>query len=208
MQAEARETPFLFVANWLCLDFINTEIITQGQRVSLIRNTVELEAWLADAGVADATRLEALEASCKEEKAQIVGQALELRATLRVMVEQITAGLPVSDPVIATINNWLAQRKGYRILRRTEDGYAMTVCYEESAGELLAPIAESAAELLAHADLRLVHKCENPQCILYFYDTSKNHARRWCSMDLCGNRKKVAAHYRRHRHTATESTRP
>jgi predicted RNA-binding Zn ribbon-like protein len=33
--------------------------------------------------------------------------------------------------------------------------------------------------------------------VLFFYDTTKNHARRWCSMAFCGNRHKVAAHYRR-----------
>jgi predicted RNA-binding Zn ribbon-like protein len=33
--------------------------------------------------------------------------------------------------------------------------------------------------------------------VLFFYDTTKNHARHWCSMTICGNRSKVAAHYRR-----------
>jgi predicted RNA-binding Zn ribbon-like protein len=31
----------------------------------------------------------------------------------------------------------------------------------------------------------------------YFYDVSKNQTRRWCSMDVCGNRAKVAAYYHR-----------
>lgn len=29
-------------------------------------------------------------------------------------------------------------------------------------------------------------------CILFFYDTTKNYSRRWCSMSACGNRMKVA----------------
>src|SRR5437867_3930953 len=66
---------------------------------------------------------------------------------------------------------------------------------------LLVPVAESASDLLCHGDLALILKCENPRCILYFYDTTKNHARRWCSMTVCGNRMKVAAHYRRRRRT-------
>jgi predicted RNA-binding Zn ribbon-like protein len=32
---------------------------------------------------------------------------------------------------------------------------------------------------------------------LYFYDTTKNHTRRWCSMTGCGNRAKAAAFYER-----------
>jgi predicted RNA-binding Zn ribbon-like protein len=39
--------------------------------------------------------------------------------------------------------------------------------------------------------------------VLLFYDTTKNHARHWCSMSLCGNRHKVAAHYRRRRSPRT-----
>ncbi|HNJ42487.1 MAG TPA: CGNR zinc finger domain-containing protein [Acidobacteriota bacterium] len=35
--------------------------------------------------------------------------------------------------------------------------------------------------------------------MIYFYDTTKNHTWRWCSMSLCGNRAKAAAHYRRKR---------
>ncbi|MEJ7713529.1 MAG: CGNR zinc finger domain-containing protein [Pyrinomonadaceae bacterium] len=69
---------------------------------------------------------------------------------------------------------------------------------------LLVPVAAAAADLLCDGDLSLVKKCENSACILYFYDTTKNHARRWCSMSGCGNRAKVAAHYERTRIKARE----
>jgi len=62
----------------------------------------------------------------------------------------------------------------------------------------LAPIARSAADLIAQGRGALVRKCANPRCILYFRDTSRTRRRRWCSMAVCGNRMKVAAHTRRH----------
>jgi predicted RNA-binding Zn ribbon-like protein len=62
---------------------------------------------------------------------------------------------------------------------------------------VLFPIARSAADWLVAADWALLKKCANPSCILWFYDTSKNHSRRWCSMEGCGNRHKVTAHYRK-----------
>jgi predicted RNA-binding Zn ribbon-like protein len=65
--------------------------------------------------------------------------------------------------------------------------------------QIVAILAEAAARLLTEKDLTLVRRCENPACVLHFYDPSKNHRRRWCSMDICGNRMKVAAHYRRQR---------
>jgi predicted RNA-binding Zn ribbon-like protein len=58
---------------------------------------------------------------------------------------------------------------------------------------LLAAVARSGAEIIsegARAGLRL---CANPHCGLYFYDDSRTHRRRWCSMAVCGNRSKVAA---------------
>ncbi|WP_338787211.1 CGNR zinc finger domain-containing protein [Metabacillus sp. FJAT-53654] len=42
-----------------------------------------------------------------------------------------------------------------------------------------------------------IRKCEHQDCILHFVDTSKSGKRRWCSMELCGNRKKAADFYAR-----------
>src|SRR2546422_11122302 len=87
-------------------------------------------------------------------------------------------------------------------LVRTRNGFERRRLFQPREPiHLLVPVAESASELLCHGDLALVLKCENPRCILYFYDTTKNHARRWCSMTVCGNRMKVPAHYRRRRRT-------
>ncbi|SFH60919.1 CGNR zinc finger domain-containing protein [Priestia megaterium] len=42
-----------------------------------------------------------------------------------------------------------------------------------------------------------IRNCEHPECRLYFVDTSKSGKRRWCSMELCGNRQKAAEFYAR-----------
>jgi predicted RNA-binding Zn ribbon-like protein len=63
--------------------------------------------------------------------------------------------------------------------------------------DLFAPLAHSAAKLFVDVDRNRVRKCG--QCVLHFYGTSKKGTRRWCSMQLCGNRLKVAAYAaRRH----------
>src|SRR6516164_5368126 len=49
----------------------------------------------------------------------------------------------------------------------------------------------------ASVDRTRVRKCG--QCVLHFLDTSKKGTRRWCSMQLCGNRLKVAAYALRKR---------
>jgi predicted RNA-binding Zn ribbon-like protein len=68
--------------------------------------------------------------------------------------------------------------------------------------DLFAPLVHSAAKLFAEADRNRVRKCG--KCVLHFYDTSKKGTRRWCSMQLCGNRLKVAAYAARQRLNANE----
>ena len=63
--------------------------------------------------------------------------------------------------------------------------------------DLFAPLAHNAAMLFADVDRNRVRKCA--QCVLHFYDTSKKGTRRWCSMQMCGNRLKVAAYAARQR---------
>jgi predicted RNA-binding Zn ribbon-like protein len=67
----------------------------------------------------------------------------------------------------------------------------------KSPESLLLPIAEALARLVCDEDFTHVRACEGPRCTLLFADHTRGHARRWCSMALCGNRAKVAAHRKR-----------
>lgn len=54
--------------------------------------------------------------------------------------------------------------------------------------------ADDLLRLIAR-DPRRIRQCAHPDCVLFFYDTSKNGTRRWHSMATCGNRAKAARHY-------------
>lgn len=41
-----------------------------------------------------------------------------------------------------------------------------------------------------------IRGCANPDCVLWFLDTSRPGTRRWCSMAACGNRDKAVRHGR------------
>jgi hypothetical protein len=47
-------------------------------------------------------------------------------------------------------------------------------------------------------------ECASPTCHSVFYDRSKNHSGKWCSMQSCGNRHKVRAWRERHRTDAVD----
>jgi predicted RNA-binding Zn ribbon-like protein len=58
-------------------------------------------------------------------------------------------------------------------------------------------IIQSIIQTLNSTPTDRVRKCEHEECRLYFVDTSKSGKRRWCSMELCGNRQKAAEFYAR-----------
>jgi predicted RNA-binding Zn ribbon-like protein len=68
----------------------------------------------------------------------------------------------------------------------------------------LAAIAREAIELFADATrLERLRRCANPDCTMVFLAT--NRRRQWCTADACGNRIRVARHYRRTHEPGTPS---
>ncbi len=63
-----------------------------------------------------------------------------------------------------------------------------------SSESLLLPIGEALAEFVCEENLANVKACEGHTCTLVFADRTRRRGRRWCSMAICGNRAKQAAH--------------
>jgi predicted RNA-binding Zn ribbon-like protein len=194
---------FLFLGERLCLDFVNTEAIADGRHADLLTGFDELVAWSVAAGTISAAQARELITAWTDRRPaeRTLTTALAFRSVLREMAEQIASGRrTVSPRILDGINDVLRTRAGHLAIVRAQPGYetSFQARFNEPS-DLLVPVAESAAGLLSSGDIALVKKCQNPQCVLYFCDTTKNHARRWCSMTVCGNRAKVAAHYQRAR---------
>ncbi|MDK0517622.1 CGNR zinc finger domain-containing protein [Streptomyces sp. ML-6] len=56
----------------------------------------------------------------------------------------------------------------------------------------LSRIAHDAVTLLGGPQRGQVKTCQNPDCRGLYVDTSQGQNRRWCSMNICGNRAKKA----------------
>jgi predicted RNA-binding Zn ribbon-like protein len=187
---------FHFIADELCVDFVNTEVVEQDDRVDLLGSFDDLMAWYTAAGIVDAAQAKSLAGGARALK-----EARQFRAMLRELMERLAEGKTnVPQATLDQLNRSLRVREGYSEIVRTKEGYDTRFRPRvDEPAHLLVAIAESAARLLSEGDLGLLRKCQNPRCILYFYDTTKNHRRRWCSMAGCGNRAKVAAFYQRNR---------
>ncbi len=193
--------PFLFVGNHPCLDFVNTQMIVRGKLTDLLESFEDVLLWLVHTKLLTRSQADIARTELDQnETVSLLQQAKTLRSTLRDVAERIASRKPIPDSTIDTINKFMSPRLGYPELVRTKAGFARSFHTVTALKDgLLTPLAVAAVDLLCLADFALIKKCANAACILYFYDTTRNHGRNWCSMELCGNRMKVAAFFQRKR---------
>jgi predicted RNA-binding Zn ribbon-like protein len=176
-------------------------MIMNGKPTDVLESFDDFISWLVRANLLTNAQSEIAGAELNhKEKISLLEQAKIFRTTLRDLAARIVARKPLPVSITNIINQFLSQRPGYPQLVRRKGGFEQR--FHSAAApvhNLLVPLAEAASDLLCRADFALIKKCGNPACILYFYDTTKNHTRNWCSMQTCGNRIKVAAHYLRKR---------
>jgi predicted RNA-binding Zn ribbon-like protein len=100
---------------------------------------------------------------------------------------------------VEPVNALLRITEGHDELLQQDQSWRIEyIAREDSLDWLLAAIARSAAEIVVEGAKAPIRLCANPRCGLFFYDASRTHRRRWCSMASCGNRSKVAAFARKH----------
>ncbi len=193
---------FLFLAGHPCLDFLNTRPVAKGQAVELLPDFEAFIRWLSRAGRLDGRgAADALKRwNEAPEGARIAERARALRETLRHMVDGLTKSRGVSTEGLAAINFILAENDGNLRLERAGGGFRTRFTARPTHPiSLLGSVAEAAADLLGTRDPRLIRRCGNPDCVLFFYDATRNHRRQWCAMGTCGNLMKVRAFRKRHR---------
>ena len=173
------------VGDHLVMDLLNTEARKDGQPVDYWQDGEDVLEWLARQGIVLPPGAKAADA------ARLLVQAKALRTLARRLVDARKEG-QLGD--IGLLNDYLDAYLSAPRLERDVDGtLTLTrIARGEPVASLLGPLAEALARLLVEGDFSLVKQCEHPDCILHFYDRTKAHKRRWCSMATCGNRFKAA----------------
>jgi len=186
------------VAKHPALDFLNTELVEQGEVVDRLQSPADFAAWLLAAGLVTRGELSRLQSRGATKGGELLRAARAFRHTLRNAVDRIVKRKAVPADIIQQVNRVLARGRVTNQVELRKGELRLTVRRElRDPCDLLIPLAEAVSNLLCNADYRYIRKCENTHCILYFYDVSKNHGRRWCSMDACGSQSKARAYYRR-----------
>ena len=192
---------FLFLGNHVALDFLNTCPVQNGEAVELLPDFDALLRWFQAAGLLSSGKATGLRHQWGESaRARHVIEVMrELRERLRKEVLARESGGIVHRAVIDELNHLMAAHPMLTRLKASGSESTTELWFDPHQPEdLFAPLAHSAAILFADVDRNRLRKCA--QCVLHFYDTSKKGTRRWCSMQLCGNRLKVAA-YAARQHT-------
>jgi predicted RNA-binding Zn ribbon-like protein len=196
---------FLFVANRPALDFLNTKPVLAQGPTELLSDFHALERWLIASGTVTSTRVKHILRGWRHSpKTEVFVKELQaFRERLRDAVLRMEAGLPPSEEFLREINTRLLQHPPQTSLRK-QDGQVVRESFfaPQEPGDLWTPIVDSAANLLSETELSRLRKCES--CVVHFFDTSKKGSRRWCSMNICGNKFKVAAYQQRKRDSDKE----
>jgi predicted RNA-binding Zn ribbon-like protein len=213
---EQRPAPF-FVADSRGLDFLNSLATPVDTQVEWIGSGEDLIAWLLQSGLVPPEAIAALrKTAVSGDFDGVAAQARKLREWFRRFVKA-HKGKQLKPKVVRELqplNRVLARDEefGQVVARepgRRKPGHAgedeLSVSglvwrpqrRWRSPDALLFPIAKAMAELVCEEDFLHVKACKGHHCTLMFVDRTRGRARRWCSMAVCGNRAKQAAHRER-----------
>ncbi|WP_141580938.1 ABATE domain-containing protein [Actinomadura sp. WMMA1423] len=173
------------------LDLVNTRPVG----ADLLATPDDLRAWLRlQADRSDEARAYA----AAEIGAESLAAVRDVREHAARALDRVRRGEPPSAGDLEALNR--AQRAAPAVTELVRDGRALLAARRRTGPPALRPaawLAEAAAELLTDPAVTRVRQCEADDCVMLFLPAHPR--RRWCSAARCGNRVRVARHYRRHR---------
>jgi predicted RNA-binding Zn ribbon-like protein len=192
------------VGGRLCLDFANTlSTRIEGKSREYLTDYGQLVSWSRHAGILTGGEAEAIldsAAGRPDLAATALEQAIALRETIYRVFSATADGRGAEGDDLSALNRGLRQALSRLEVVPSEDTFGWSwVVGQYDLDHVLWPVIRSAGDLLTSDDLRRVRRCAREGCDWLFVDLSKNHSRRWCSMNMCGSRVKARRYYRRRR---------
>ena len=194
--------PAVFIADSLGLNFLNSIATPVDTPIDWLDSGDGLLKWLAQAKLVPADALNKLRARAMPgELDKVADQARALREWFRGFVRKHMgrALTPKALQGLSPLNRLLQRDETFSQISRHRhadgDRLELRVLRRwRSPESLLLPIGEILAKFVCEEDFTDVKACEGHNCTLVFADHTRRRGRRWCSMPICGNRAKQAAH--------------
>lgn len=207
----SQHLPAIFLGDATGLDFLNSLATPVDAPVDWIDDGEGLLRWLEQAQLVPADALKTIRAQALPgELDKVADQARNLREWFRGFVKKHKGHAldPADLAALEPLNKLLERGESFSriVLHEGDTPFELQAARRWRSPEtLLQPIGEALARFVCAEDFSHVKACEGPACTLLFADHTRGHARRWCSMAICGNRAKQAAH--RHRQKAQQPAR-
>jgi len=192
------QSKFEYIGDDPALDFVNTidNRDDPERRKELLNSYADLVAWGRGAGLlteAEAERLRLKAARSSGQARAAVRRAKILREALYRIFSAVAEERQPAAGDVELLDSFDKQAMAHRRIGRQEPGgYGWQWRTDGDDLDLvLWQVAKAGAELLTSDLVYNVRACAAERCRWLFVDTSRNHARRWCDMKICGNRAKA-----------------
>ena len=203
MRNEIVRDGFFFLGGDPALDFLNTKPTLKGGEKELLTDFPAVLHWLEAAGLAEKADVEGLAARRADTSAarDAMKEILAFREKLRGAVFAFESEGKAPESALEEVNEVLRRHPvSFQVVRSGKRYWKKTRFSLKNPEDVMGILANAAADLFSGGEWKRIRKCES--CVIHFWDTTKNHTRRWCSMKLCGNRSKVMSYAVREKHKA------
>jgi len=191
---------FFFVGNHPALDLANTLVAIKGTPLELLPDFPAFCHWVSRAGIAQPDEINLMTRAWGRAQADaFLTDLKDYRAQIKEVIAQVACREPIPASFLEATNRLLISA-GAVLQVEAKDTKTFTRTWPldwRKPESVLGLMAETGLNLICDCESSLIRKCESPDCVLSFYDTTKNHKRRWCSMEVCGNRHKATLHRRK-----------
>lgn len=183
--ASATDPGFRFRSGRPSLDFAGTLGGRHREPVERLAKPADLARWLRESGVI---------AVWRDPTEGQLAAARDLREVIYRIAIAVINGRPLQRDDTDLLNHYAGVPPVVPVLRPDRSLGRLAA---DPVGAAMSTLARDAIELVTGEQAARLRECSRPDCSLLFVDTSRSGARRWCSMETCGNQDKVKRYRQR-----------
>jgi predicted RNA-binding Zn ribbon-like protein len=189
-----KAAPFQLAGGHPALDFVNTldwRFRASGPQ-ELMNTYDDLLRFTEQCGLLSRSEVGQLRATARPRVSRAVLTASKrFREALGTVLYNAVEGRSPSDNSLRLLSSFMNEAQSTRLLDWRKGRLTWTIDCGHAPELPLWKLSIATAALLASEQSSKIRACGNPECRWLFVDTSKNQSRRWCDMNLCGNRLKA-----------------
>jgi predicted RNA-binding Zn ribbon-like protein len=182
-------SPPYFLGGLVCADLCNTfDHRHRPPKYDLLKDYETVRNWGKAAGI-----LPRNSPAPSRSMRRPIAELLKTRREIFRLLWPISRGEPPLASDVAAFNTRMQKVSAKLRIVSSKRRFALLNPADDPLERIIIEAVRSTADLLVSDRTDRIRQCG--ECGWLFYDASRNHLRRWCSMEICGNRAKARRHY-------------